>query len=126
MENVHQVTEASSGIPQTVRSAPNNLSRWPLSPKSKSDRVVAGSNYHSVATADVRNQLEKSSLYLSCEFLGIAIDSPHLGLAFPTSKVSNIRQECLKMLQVETVTVRALASVIGKLTALILVILPAP
>ena len=60
------------------------------------------------------------------EYLGFVIDSPHLSLSLPASKVAKIRQECVKMLGAVTVSVRELASLIGKLTVSIMAILPAP
>ena len=58
-EDVYEVTEASSGVPQTVRSTSNNLPRRHLPLKSKSNRGAVGSKYHCVAPTDagVRHQL---------------------------------------------------------------------
>ena len=71
---------------------------------------------------------EKSSLTPSqnIEYLGFNIDTNSMTLSLPCQKVDKITQSCLSILQEPSVTVRDLASLIGKMSATISAVLPAP
>ena len=60
------------------------------------------------------------------EYLGFNINSAELTLALPQDKVLKIREECQQLLQERQVSARRLAKLIGKLTATVLAVLPAP
>ena len=59
-------------------------------------------------------------------YLGFQIDSTKMTLALPQQKITAIQDECLSLLRSDVVSVRQLARLIGKLTASVLAILPAP
>jgi hypothetical protein len=60
------------------------------------------------------------------EFLGFIIDPILMELQLPRDKIKSIRRECLTVLQSDKVTVRDLSRVLGKLTASIQAVFPAP
>ena len=59
-------------------------------------------------------------------FLGFIVDSTKKQLSLPPEKMKQIKEEANKLLRQEEVSARALACFIGKLTAAILAIYPAP
>ncbi len=60
------------------------------------------------------------------EYLGFTINSVALTLALPEDKVQNIRGKCQQLLPEKEVSARDLSKLIGKLTATVLAVLPAP
>ncbi|XP_074643979.1 uncharacterized protein LOC141900830 [Tubulanus polymorphus] len=60
------------------------------------------------------------------EYIGLQIDSIMMMLKLPGGKIMKIREQCQQMLNCQTVTVRDPAKLIGKLTATVSAILPAP
>ena len=60
------------------------------------------------------------------EFLGFVIDSVSMKVSLPDDKVQKIQTKCQEMLNAKTVTVRALAKLIGKVAASVQAILPGP
>ena len=72
--------------------------------------------------------MEKSSMNPSqrLEFLGFVVDSEHMTLELPVDKVVQIKEDCRNLLRTGKTTVRMLAKLIGRLTASVLAVLPAP
>lgn len=62
----------------------------------------------------------------SLEFLGFQINSVTFQISLPKDKVKNIKRECQKVLDHQTITVRELARLLGKLSASIQAVFPAP
>ena len=60
------------------------------------------------------------------EFLGITVDSTHLELRLPLSKMKKIRAEAWKLGKSQTALTQALARLLGKMNATSSVIPPAP
>ena len=60
------------------------------------------------------------------EYLGFIIDSETMTFELPKAKIKEIKQECRKLLQVQQVTVRQIAHIIGVLAATRIAITPAP
>ena len=60
------------------------------------------------------------------EYLGFIIDSETMTFELPKAKMKEIKQECRKLLQVQQVTVRQIAHIIGVLAATRIAITPAP
>ena len=89
---------------------------------------------HTWATVDLLESLgflvnyQKSVLKPAQEisFLGFVLNSKRKEVRLPQSKVSLIQQEARQLLSQERVSARGLASFIGKLSAAILAIYPAP
>ena len=71
---------------------------------------------------------DKSSLTPSQQihFLGFMIDSVLMTMSLPKEKVKNIARSCQAVLKQETVTVRDLSRVLGRMTAASQAVLPAP
>ena len=59
-------------------------------------------------------------------FLGFVVDSLQMTLSLPEEKVQNIILDCRRILRQDTVSVRDLARVIGRMTAAIQAVSPAP
>ena len=59
-------------------------------------------------------------------YLGFIVNSVAMKLYLPEKKVADIHQQCLDLLRTGKTSVRPIAKVIGKLTATIKAILPAP
>jgi len=59
-------------------------------------------------------------------YLGFIVNSIKMQLLLPQEKVENIRLSCINMLEQKQTSVRELAVLIGKLTATVSAILPAP
>ena len=62
----------------------------------------------------------------SLEFLGFQINSVTFQSSLPKDKVKNIKRECQKVLDHQTITVRELARLLGKLSTSIQAVFPAP
>ena len=62
----------------------------------------------------------------SIEFLGFQIDSKSVSLSLPEAKVTHLRQEAQRIQRLGTVSARQLAQLIGKLSAAIQAVQPAP
>ena len=62
----------------------------------------------------------------SIEFLGFHINSIMLTISLPLDKVKGIRKECQKVLENPDITIRELARLLGKLSASIQAVFPAP
>lgn len=62
----------------------------------------------------------------SIEFLGFRINSITLNISLPFDKVKSIRRECPKVLENPDITIRDLARLLGKLSASIQAVCPAP
>ena len=60
------------------------------------------------------------------EFLGFLIDSRTMTLALPREKIRKVKKECQHLLDLQVVTVRELAKVLGHLTSTIQAVFPAP
>lgn len=60
------------------------------------------------------------------EFLGVMVNSTTMVLSLPEEKLMKIEQECASLLTLETVSVRQLAALIGRLSAATVAVLPAP
>lgn len=60
------------------------------------------------------------------EYLGFMLDTMSLTLSLSDTKLASLQSECRALAQTETTTVRELASLIGKLAATKLAVLPAP
>ena len=60
------------------------------------------------------------------EYLGMTIDSVKMELALPSAKVQAIIAQCRELRAQKTVTIQALARIIGTLTSTVQAILPAP
>ena len=60
------------------------------------------------------------------EFLGFLVDTIGMRLVLPDYKVRKIQEECQRLMTDKMTTVRQLAKLIGKMTAAIRAILPAP
>lgn len=60
------------------------------------------------------------------EFLGFVIDSIKRELSLPKEKVNQIKKEALKLLNQDRVSARTLARLLGKMSAAILAVYPAP
>jgi hypothetical protein len=60
------------------------------------------------------------------EFLGFLVDSQALTLALPRDKIRRVKKECQNLLDLQVVTVRELAKVLGHLTSTIQAVFPAP
>lgn len=60
------------------------------------------------------------------EFLGFLVNTRDMTLVLPQGKVTNIKNLCTQMMALKVVTVRDVARLIGKLTASIQAIFPAP
>ena len=60
------------------------------------------------------------------EFLGFLIDSRTMALALPREKIRKVRKECQHLIDLQVVTVRELARVLGFLTSAIQAVFPAP
>ena len=60
------------------------------------------------------------------EFLGFIVDTKNMTLVLPQGKVTAIKDLCSQMLSQTQLTVRDIARLIGKLTASIQAIFPAP
>ena len=60
------------------------------------------------------------------EFLGFRINSVMLNISLPLDKVKSIRRECRKVLENPDITIRELARLLGKLSASIQAVFPAP
>jgi hypothetical protein len=59
-------------------------------------------------------------------FLGFSVNSIRMMLALPEEKIKTIQAQCQEMLSAGETTVRTLAQLVGKLTASVLAVLPAP
>ena len=66
------------------------------------------------------------SLVQSIEFLGFLINSVTFQISLPKDKVKSIKRECSKVLANQSITVRELARLPGKLSASIQAVFPAP
>ncbi|XP_022784519.1 uncharacterized protein LOC111325067 [Stylophora pistillata] len=62
----------------------------------------------------------------SIEFLGFRINSVTLNISLPLDKVKSIRRECQKVLENLDITIRELVLLLGKLSASIQAVFPAP
>ena len=62
----------------------------------------------------------------SIEFLGCLINSVTFQISLPKDKVKSIKRECSKVLANQSITVRELARLLGKLSASIQAVFPAP
>ena len=62
----------------------------------------------------------------SIEFLGFRINSVTLNISLPLDKVKSIRKECQKVLENPAITIRELARLLGKRSASIQAVFPAP
>ena len=62
----------------------------------------------------------------SIEFLGFHIYSVTLNISFPLDKVKRIRKECQRVVENTDITIRELARLLGKLSASIQTVFPAP
>ena len=60
------------------------------------------------------------------DFLGFQVDSSTMALSLPESKITHIQQETRRLLRLEIVSARQLARLIGKLSAAIQAVQPAP
>ena len=60
------------------------------------------------------------------QFLGFVEDSITLSLALPRDKIRNVRKECQTLLDLQLVTVRQLARLLGCLTSTIQAVFPGP
>ena len=60
------------------------------------------------------------------EFLGMVVDSVEMTLSLPEEKVIARRKQCSEMLEREKVPLRELSKLVGRLSASMLAILPAP
>lgn len=60
------------------------------------------------------------------EFLGVLVNSVTMEFALPEEKVRSIQRQCRELLRESSTTVRALASLIGKMNATVAAVLPAP
>ena len=60
------------------------------------------------------------------EFLGFLINSQTMTLALPREKIRKVTKECQHLLELQVVTVRELAKVLGHLTSTIQAVFPAP
>ena len=71
---------------------------------------------------------EKSTV-IPCQkinFLGFVIDSLRMTLSLSEEKLRRIQEKCLEALRQEKVTVRHLSRMIGRMTAAVQAVLPAP
>ena len=59
-------------------------------------------------------------------YLGFEIDSVSMRISLPKEKVARIREECQSALQEKAISIRDLNQLIGRLTATIQAVLPAP
>lgn len=59
-------------------------------------------------------------------FLGFLVDTTRLTLTLPTDKLERIQKECRDALKTQSVTVRQLSRLIGRMTATVQAVLPAP
>ena len=59
------------------------------------------------------------------EFLGFLIDSRTMTLALPREKIRKVKKECQHLIDLQVVTVRELARVLGFLTSTIQAVFPA-
>ena len=62
----------------------------------------------------------------SIEFLSFLINSVTFQISLPKDKVKSIKRECSKVLANQSITVRELARLLGKLSASIQAVFPAP
>ena len=62
----------------------------------------------------------------SIEFLGFEIDAIQMKVKLPVGKMENIQKQCQSLMQTETMTVRELAALIGKLVAAVRAVTPGP
>ena len=62
----------------------------------------------------------------SIEFLSFHINSVTLNISLPLDKVKSIRKECQRVVENPDITIRELAQLLGKLSALIQAVFPAP
>ena len=71
---------------------------------------------------------DKSALIPSQEiqFLGFVVNSVTMTMSLPEEKIKSIARACQTILKPETVTVRELSRVLGKMTAASQAVLPAP
>lgn len=91
-------------------------------------------NQHAQTTCNLLEALgfvinyQKSNLIPSkkMEFLGFLVDSQALTLALPRDKIRRVKKECQNLLDLQVVTVRELAKVLGHLTSTIQAVFPAP
>ena len=60
------------------------------------------------------------------QYLGFEIDSVRMRISLPKEKVARIRQECQWALQQKSISIRDLTRLIGRLTATMQAVLPAP
>lgn len=59
-------------------------------------------------------------------FMGMVVDAENMSLSLPEGKVADIRDKCSRLLEQKRVTVRDVAAIVGKMTATLLAVLPAP
>ena len=91
-------------------------------------------SYHVTLTVTLQERFgfvvnyQKSQLnpMQSIEFLGFRINSIMLNISLPLDKVKGIRKECQKVLKNPDITIRELARLLGKLSASIQEVFPAP
>ena len=62
----------------------------------------------------------------SIEFLGFLINSVTFQISLPKEKVKSIKRECSKVLENQSITVRELARLLGKLSPTNQAVFPAP
>ena len=126
----HEDLEASSGVPEEQRYALCCLHRRPsfaASGQGKAERILSNS-LGSPRIAGIFINYPKSLLEptQNLVFLGFTINSVEKELSLPAEKLEKIVVEAKTMLKCHTVSARSLAQLIGRMTAAILAVHPAP
>ena len=126
----HEDLEASSGVPEEQRYALCCLHRRPsfaASGQGKAERILSNS-LGSPRIAGIFINYPKSLLEptQNLVFLGFTINSVEKELSLPAEKLEKIVVEAKTMLKCHTVSAQSLAQLIGRMTAAILAVHPAP
>ena len=126
----HEDLETSSGVPEEQRYALCCLHRRPsfAAPgQGKAERILSNS-LGSPRIAGIFINYPKSLLEptQNLVFLGFTINSVEKELSLPAEKLEKIVVEAKTMLKCHTVSARSLAQLIGRMTAAILAVYPAP